>query len=378
MNENDVHNATSLILDTFGPVEIVKREAMDVEWAPVERWYLKSSEPRVPESVVIKTRRHGETGWGGDHFNLIAERRALSELAGSGLAPELYASDDEDGVVIMEDFRDSVTVEKLLFASDPHLASAALISMAGTSGEISGLTTGIPDATWNPASANLIDSTSNLDTVDALLATHHFPSIGTDKSIGEQLASRLQAPSMRALTQWDVMPCNALVVDGRTVIIDFESANPRSMAIDGASFALGFSHYRYWAPLPNPLVVSMIDAWIDGVVRTWKRAPTHTGIRRDVAAASVSKTVERLTRLDRIVDQDQPREEMARRRPQIIDSLERTARVCQSVGVFNEISDRMNELATEMRIRWQGTMGSRVFPAFNGGSREGWTIYHPI
>lgn len=379
MNDIDAQNATRLIRDAYGAdVQIVKREPLDVEWAPVERWHLGSPQELVPDSVVIKTRRHGESGWGGDHFNLISERRALLELNGSGLAPELYASDDEDGVIIMEDMKDAVTVEKLLFSDDPRAATEALISMARTSGAINGSTTGIAKATWNPATASLIDSAENLNSVHQLLSSHRFPPLDCDPSVVERLASRLRASSMRSLTQWDVMPCNAMVAGDRTVIIDFESSNPRNMAMDGAAYAMGFAHYRYWAPLPDCIVVSMSEAWIDGVTRIWDGAPTRQEIRIDVAAASIHKTLERLTRLDRIVDPDQPVEELTRRRPQIVDSLERTAGYCLSTGVFGDVACSMKELAEAMRIRWDGTMDSRVFPAFNGGSREGWMIYHPI
>lgn len=379
MNEIDAKNARKLIETIFGQeIEILARESMDLEWAPVERWFLGCSAGNAPESVVIKTRRHDESGWGGDDFNLLAERRALSKLIGTGFAPDLYAADDRHGIVIMRDFRDASTVEKFLFADDPDAATAALVAMARTSGAINGSTVGMKKETWNPASASLIDNQSNLATVEDLLTTHCFPGFLGDRLIVEEIAYRMRAPEKTALTQWDVVPSNALVVGDRTVIIDFESSNPRHLAVDGVPYALGFSHYRYWAPLPDHVVDAMSDSWIAGVIDTCAESPSPEDIRLDLAAAAINKTLERLTRLTRIVDPNQPKEELARRRPQIIDSLERTARFCLQIGSYKEIATWMGELATEMQSRWHGTMSSRVFPAFNSGSREGWIIYHPI
>jgi hypothetical protein len=184
--------------------------------------------------------------------------------------------------------------------------------------------------------------------------------------------------AMQSLTHWDVNPSNAMTNGDRLVIIDFESANPGHMAIDGAGFALGFAHYRYWARLEDEIVDGMSDVWTEGVIATWPEAPNRSEMLRHIAAAAICKTLERLTRLTRIVDPDQPGGEAMRRRSQIVDNLRRTAQCCERANSFLRWAESMCELEMQMRERWPESAEGLSFPAFNGGNRDGWSIYHPI
>lgn len=354
------------------------REAMDVEWAPVERWYLGSSERQVPESVVIKTRRHGESGWGGHPLNLVTERRALSLLSDSGLTPQLYAYDDAQGVIVMGDIRDSVTVEHLLFGDNQAAAVDALVESARTLGAINSTTVGIPSGTWNPEVDTIDDPYGSLVRVNSLLESHEFSRINGVDSDVQAVQTFISDESMRSLTHWDMNPSNALFTDARVVVIDFEGANPSHMALDGASFAKGFPHYRYWAPLPDAVVDAMRDAWIDAVQSRWSDAPDHSDMLQHIAAGAICQTLARMTRLDRIAEPDQSRESALRRRPQIVDNIRRSIRCCEDAGCFVELRESLKQVESEMRDRWSEANHPRIFPAFNGGSREGWTIYHPI
>lgn len=379
MNRQDATNAERLLRQSFGPdVRIVGREKMDVDWAPVERWHIQSLTEGSSRSVVVKTRRHGEAGWGGHPMNLVAERRALTCLNNSPHTPNLYAYDDGQGVIIMEDIYDAVTVEKLLFGSDGMVAIDALIAMARSVGTINGSTAGMPDELWNPEVSVWGDPVSSWATVRHLLDIHGFAEVDIPEVEIPEIDRLVRMDSMRSLTHWDVTPGNALRNGERIVVIDFEAANPRHMAVDGAAFSLGFSHYRYWAPLSDEIVDAMRDAWIEGVTAAWSKVPDRDVMLQHLAAAAVCKTIERLTRLERIADPDQSRASAVRRRSQIVDSIRRATRCCDQAAAFPGLAHGFSGVEAQMRERWPETDEALRFPAFNAGNRNGWAIYHPV
>ena len=116
-------------------------------------------------------------------------------------------------------------------------------------------------------------------------------------------------------------PANVLITSERTVLIDFEGANPRHIAIDGAGFALAFQNYRYWAHLPADVTAAMTAAWRAAIVRAIPTAADDDTFAAMLATGVLAWTIARLGRLPRIADANQPPAEAHRRRSQIVHTV---------------------------------------------------------
>lgn len=133
------------------PVRIAETHHLGSEWAPVERLVLAADYPRIGRSVVVKTRRREEAGWGSERTYLIAEHRALALLAdvGAEVAPTPLGFDEAAGVLVMEDLGTGPTVERVLFDGTDDEARVALVGLAASVGQVHAATTSIGSAGWN-------------------------------------------------------------------------------------------------------------------------------------------------------------------------------------------------------------------------------------
>jgi hypothetical protein len=361
--------------------DAISREAMDHDWAPVERWHLHSPDPAVPQTVVVKTRRHNGSGWGYDPCNLIAERRALELLGPTGLAPRVYAASDEIGVIVMEDIAGARTVEQVLFGADPAAARDALARLATAFGAMHAATAGLRvDAEpWNPTAPLMQEVRAAWDTVIRAAHALSLPA-PTQATAGEiaHLDAALTDPAWRALTHGDAFPSNTLLVDDRTVLIDFEGANPRHIAIDGAGFALAFPAYRYWADLSEDVIAAMTGAWRAAIEPAFPSVANDAVFWPMLATGALAWTIARLSRLPRIADDSAPMDESRRRRSQIVHMTALAVATCRTGDAYPSISAWLGALEAAMRERWPEASEPRRFPCFNGGSREGWTVVHDI
>lgn len=375
-----------LVMQTFGLAEdAISREALDHEWAPVERWHLRAADPDglLPRSVVVKTRRTGGTGWGYDYCNLTAEHRALDLLASSGLAPRVYAADDELGVIVMEDVADAHTVERVLFADDPVVAEASLVRLASTFGQMHAFTAPtvrpLDPTPWNPAAPLVDELPAAWETIQQAtqMLAMPVPSEAANDEI-PTLEAALADPTWRALVHGDAFPSNTLLAGDRMVLIDFEGANPRHIAIDGACFALAFPAYRYWADLAVSLTTVMVEAWRSAIARSWPQVEDDAVFYPMLATGALTWTIVRLSRLARLADESEPPDEQHRRRSQIVQTTAATIRVCRSGDAYPALASWLEALNDAISERWPESRHPRHYPAFNGGNRDGWVLVHDI
>jgi len=68
------------------------------------------------------------------------EQIAMRLLSGSGVAPQLIASDLEGGVVVMSDLTPAPSVDDIIRGDDPTEATAALVALARAMGRMHALT----------------------------------------------------------------------------------------------------------------------------------------------------------------------------------------------------------------------------------------------
>lgn len=105
----------------------------------VLRMTLEPSLPGIGATVIVK-RRDPDSELGAFAATNLSTEKAALELLGrldSAAAPRLIAGDDRLGMLVMTDAGQSV--ESVIFGADPTKATAALVSLAVTTGRMHAL-----------------------------------------------------------------------------------------------------------------------------------------------------------------------------------------------------------------------------------------------
>ncbi|MGC4104764.1 MAG: phosphotransferase [Thermomicrobiales bacterium] len=308
----------------------------------------------------------------------MAERRALDLVAPTGLVPRVYAADDALGAIVMEDVTGASTVERMLFGTDPAPAHDGLVRLATAFGTMHAATTPIDPTPWHPASILMTPLTDAWSTLTQAIVDLGLPDAGKAAIEIGDLASSLTDPAWWALTHADATPSNVLMAGDRIALIDFEGANPRHIGIDGGGFALGFPAYRYWADLPAKTITAMTDAWRTALLPGFPTVADDAVYAPMLATGVLAWTVLRLTRLPLVADNHQPPDETRRRRTQIVRTIDLAVATCRPSNTYPTITGWLDTLGDALRQRWPEASTPRHYPAFNGGSRDGWVIFHDI
>jgi hypothetical protein len=372
MLESERNVCLRLLRDVAGhQVEIVRTESLGGNWAPVERLVLagRGVSSQGEQSVIVKTRRHGETGWGGDPLNLVAEHSALVALESTGLmlAPRLLAWDETKGVLVMSDLAPARAVGDLLQEDNPTAAESALIAIASTAGTMQATTTATSGGSWN-SDFVFARFPERLGTVFAVARTLAFPDPEALTIDVDPLIRALEDPNWHTFTHADLTPNNALIAGDRAFVIDFEGAGLRHCMIDGAMFSLSFPQYGYWAALPERVIEQMENAYRWSLATGLPRANDDGAYGIALATGCAAWTMVRLARLETIADPRQDPEVALRRRSQIVHTIASCMRVLANTGAYPALHDWLDEVASEMRRRWpEARMEPRGFPAFAGG-----------
>ena len=370
MRENERSAGLRLLRDVAGgPVAIDVTEVLGSDWTPVERWLLSPCEvvAQLGTSVVVKTRRHDESGWGGDPANLATEYRALATLqaAGVDVAPELLAWDDKAGVLVMSDLAPARPVEDILSGSDPGMAADALVAMATAVGTMHAATAGMARETWNPSAVLEQDLRAQWARLAGAATRMGFPEPGTAGADVAAIASTLADDAWRTLTHGDLTPGNALLDGAGTArLVDFEGAGPRHCLYDGAMLSLSFPHYGHWAALPVEVVTRMEGAYRAALACGLPLAADDAAWTVALAAGCLAWTLIRLVRLDTIARTDQEPDQALRRRTQIVHTVESCVDVARRAGAYPTLTRWLEAVAREIRRRWpEANTGPRQFPA---------------
>jgi hypothetical protein len=355
------------------PVRITGVEALGGPWAPVERVCLDGVCPGIGASVVVKTRRHQETGWGGDPANLRTERRSLTYLRTAGLdvAPEVLAFDEQVGVLVMRDLAPARSVEWMLFHANEDLATSALVALDARVASMHAATGSIGPDVWNAAASFM----NGLDGPWEILATGAqtlgFPDASVATPDVARVAEALSDPRWRTFTHGDLTPANALLSDGCARLIDFEGAGPRHAFLDAANLVLPFPAYGYWADLPRTVVTSMEAAYRGELVKGLPLAADDLAYGRAMATGAAAWAILRLSRLGLIATGNQNRDEAVRRRSQIVQTVESCVRIAERTHAFPALMGWLTSMVGEMRRRWpEANVTPRRYPAFGS---EPWT-----
>lgn len=348
-------------------VRIIETQSLGSEWAPVERLVLADDYPRLGWSVVVKSRRRDEAGWGTDRAYLNAEQTALTMLAEAELdvAPEALAFDEAAGVLVMRDLGPSPTVEHILFEGRGEEATAALAGLGTSLGRVHAATVGSGSAPWNELAQFERAFDGRWHRLAAEAERLGFPDLQRAVPDVAALATALDDTRWRTLAHGDLTPANALMDDGMVHLVDFEWAGPRHAAIDGAAFRLSFPQYGRWAVLPDDVAAAADRAYRTELAKGLPWAADEDVYGRAMATGCAAWAVVRLSRLGKIADEEQDPEVKRRRRSQIVHTVESSVSVAAGTGAYPALMTWFGSVTEEMRRRWpEANVEPRRFPAF--------------
>jgi hypothetical protein len=346
-------------------VTITDAAGLGSDFAPVRRMWLERDVPGLGRSVIVKTRRHGGSGWGYDLGNLRREYAALMTLRRLGLdiAPEVVAADEAAGVLVLSDLGSGPTLEHLLMGDDPVRAEKALLAAAEVLATMHRRTVGAepefvarycalaggetPNARPIPS---LETPLARLPQLRADLAELGLPAPGPDIA---WFTARLSDPTSRTLTHSDLNPGNIVVAGDRVFLVDFEGAGYRHVGFDRVFLRFPFQNHGLL--IPAPVRQTMEQAY---------RATLPVS-ETAVALGCVLLLVEVCYGIRRAATADQSAESARRRRARIWELVAASLDAVERAGIVPGVAHWLGELADALYARWPEVCEiTPLFPVF--------------
>jgi hypothetical protein len=264
-----------------------------------------------PVDVVVKLTLGSRDGF-------VRERAALGLVAEHGLpgAVRMLGWWGDPPLVVLQDLGHGPSVADLLLGDDPDQAERALLDWAATVGSLQAATSrlgdefrarlldpaGIPaarsDRSRRSAPSDVLSRwvTEAADILEELLRPLRIrPAAAALDELGGLLA-RLDPHSAGAggLVAGDTCPDNALYVDGRLSLIDFEAAAHRHVAWEAAYLLVPWpTCWCSWA-LPAAAVANALTVWREAVAPAIP-AVAEDSFADDLACATIAWTFVSLT-----------------------------------------------------------------------------------
>ncbi|WP_188191769.1 phosphotransferase [Nonomuraea sp. SYSU D8015] len=329
-----------------------------VGWEPVPPWAVVRARLDGAERVIVKwTRPHvnGSRTISWRTRTELAALRFLSDDLGLGLAPRVLAADLAAGLVVLEDLAPRTPLDQLLLADGAAAHADRLAAFARARGELNAATAGRA-ATYYARRAALGPVAVAEDRFGRFVAheaegRRQAAALGApitgeaEHELAAALAELAEPGPFLALSNGDPEANNVLVNasgDPDARLIDFEFA--------GYTHAL---HDAVCLHVPGPAWLSVRD---DPLAAEYRRAltrgvPEAEDDRRygfGLAAACVSFALRRLERL-LTVDARAPGDHS---RPQLVATLEATARTAEAHRVLPHLAGWARRGAALLRRRW--------------------------
>ena len=338
-------------------------EPLGGEWAPVSRVTLDRElvidGRSLGSSVVVKTARVDDGGgraWVGGH-RLANEEIAMRLLSGSGVAPQLIASDLDTGVVVMSDLAPARSVDDIIRGDDPTEATAALVALARAMGRMHALTAHLGDGEhadphvlfghWPGAHAwgDVERACAALGFPDARVARHDIAAVVAELS---------EPGPLLALTHTDTGPMNALFTRAdMATFVDWEGCGFRHIGWDASWLQFPFPNCSdRWSVLPMAVVKAADDAYRAEVVEAIPVLGEEGTYRSMLAVGCAASLAVRVQRLPLLATEGQPPYDSWRRRTQLIHQIHVFVTVAAAASRLEALATWFADLADAMRSRW--------------------------
>lgn len=346
-------------------------EPLGGNWAPVSRVALNRElvidGRSLGSSVVVKTRRVDDGGgraWVGGH-HLANEEIAMRLLSGSGVAPQLIASDLEGGVVVMSDLTPAPTVDEIIRGDDPAEATVALVALARAMGRLHALSAHLGEDERAAISSRAPQDTHvsfghwpGADAwvdVERACAALGFPDARVAREdIAEVVAELTEPGPLLALTHTDTGPMNAVFTRADlATFVDWEGCAFRHIGWDASWLHFPFPNCSdRWSVLPAVVVDATDDAYRAEAVETIPVLGDEGTYRSMIAVGCAASLAVRVQRLPLLASEGQPPYDSWRRRTQLIHQIQVFVAVAGAANRLEALATWFADLADAMRRRW--------------------------
>ncbi|AOS63076.1 phosphotransferase family protein [Actinoalloteichus hymeniacidonis] len=235
----------------------------------------------MPKTLVIKRYpRVADDQDGGAFAREAASCQLLTALpAESWVSPELVGQDQNERLVILEDFGRASTLADVLRGEDTRAAENTLLSWARTLGRLHTSTAG-RDADFDALLRRLggrdgihpvaQEAAEAVRELPALLATLHERPVPDEvlADVGEAL-KLFSAQRYRAFSTSDISPDNSVVTGHGVRFLDFESGCVRDIALDAISLLVPFASCACALRVPEEIGEAMLATWRSEVTSVW-------------------------------------------------------------------------------------------------------------
>ncbi|WP_405691432.1 hypothetical protein [Streptomyces sp. NBC_00057] len=315
----------------------------------------------APRTVVVKWVRGHPSETRTEPWRLrseLATLRFLSDDLGLTLAPRVIAADLSEGLMVLEDLAPRTALDHLLRRDGAAAHSDRLAVFARAYGELNAATVGYAD-TYRARRASLGTSNPEADHV-GWFAQLRDEAHGHTAVPGAAITGRAEIELNAALTELsepgpflalsngDAETNNILLhesgpADAR--LIEFESAGYTHALLDAVCLHVPGPA---WMTVGDPMSTGLGDHYRGALASGVPQAEDDLRYGFGLAAACISWAIVRLQRFA-ILDVRAPGDHS---RPQLVETLEATARTAEAHGVFPHLTGWACRTADLLRRRW--------------------------
>lgn len=377
-----------LRMSTGASVHIVDSEPMTSSWSAqfemfpwIIRCTLEADTDAVPASVIVKVRRpqvHNRS----EPERFFHEHAALEFLTslGSALGPHLLAADDEAGILIMEDLGTGPTLEHLLVGDDSSVAEQGLVAFAATLGRMHATTLGHAaqyyqirrrlgsvDPSFDRVSILGIEIEHAWRQLQAIVAMRpHLPTPhAVDADLNELLHVLSEPGRYLAFSNGDTCPANCLLSGDALRFLDFEHASFRHALLDVAALRFPFPACGCWSRLPEDIGRRAENAYRKEMAGSCPDILDHASYAHRLTVACAAWTIERMVRLPKLEQIDEPHPMGFSRRGLLLDTISTTVSNSHQSHTLRSFASWLASVNDALRMRWSHiTAAQPLYPAF--------------
>lgn len=333
-----------------------------------------------PASVAVKKARD----WGGGKYDPDAEEGPsvglLNDWAGlefltevsEGLSPTpvCYGGDREAGLFVMQDLGSPRQLDHILLGDDGEEAEEALVQLAVSLGRMHAMTIGQREVFEERRAALgpvvpyglgwLRGRTRELEEVLDL---------GIGPEVNEQIddcIAALENPGpFAAFTHCDPCPDNCLWVDGRVVLLDFESGAYRHALLDGTYGRIHFPSCWCVNQIPGHIPLRMEDEYRSQLVAGCPEAGDDAIYRQAVAYACAKGVIG--TWRPKLMEED-GEWGIATHRQRVLLRFYLFGRLTEGYGQLEALGRWVDLLGSMLREAWGEVEDMPYYPAFREGA----------
>jgi hypothetical protein len=330
--------------------EVVGVSGVEPMWERIEPWSV--FRVRIGDvSVIVKRLRDDPAGFRVDPRQLTTEIAALRfvEAIGLDVAPRVLASDEELGVVVLEDLHPRVPLPDVLIAGDATAGTDGLMEFFHALGSLGAATAGRESAFDAPTvpSPEDLELAGWRDTLRFADAFGVLPTAGVTRDIAAMFDELADPGGFLAMSNGDPGTNNFLVapgLDGK--LIDFEFARFRHALLDAVHIHV---QSPQWITLPDPRPLE--DAYRRALASGVPEAEDDLWFDRGLTAACLSYALVRLRRLEKLT----PRRPGELSRLQLVATLESADRLSRERGWLRDLGGWCSSVAAALRRAWPDT-----------------------